>query len=212
MGTDGYSLLEQGKMDLILSSKPMDRRSVFEEAAGITTYKTQRDEALRKLESTEQNLLRVNDIVQEVKRQINSLERQARKAEKYQVLKVELDALQSRFLIKELKKTRTAQAEIERELGRLKDAADSLDAAIKEKEASIAGLQLTLTEDEAALSTATQGVHAIESEAAQRDKQIELNWQPDHLSKASARDTPRPAKPGKLNARKSGLPGRTRGL
>jgi chromosome segregation protein len=175
VGTDGYSLLEQGKMDLILSSKPMDRRSVFEEAAGITTYKTQRDEALRKLESTEQNLLRVNDIVQEVKRQINSLERQARKAEKYQVLKSELDTLQSRFLIKELKNTRGLQSEIERELEALKDGADSLEASIKEREAAISSLQLTLTEDEAALSSATQAVHAIESEAAQIDKQIELN-------------------------------------
>jgi len=175
VGTDGYSLLEQGKMDLILSSKPMDRRSVFEEAAGITTYKTQRDEALRKLESTDQNLLRVTDIVTEVKRQINSLERQARKAEKYQALKLELDGLQSKFLIKELKLTRTAVADIEREMQSLKNDMDAIEVSMKEKEARISQLQLTLTEDEAALSAATQGVHAIEAQAAQTDKQIELN-------------------------------------
>ncbi|MES2201406.1 MAG: chromosome segregation protein SMC [candidate division FCPU426 bacterium] len=175
VGTDGYSLLEQGKMDLILSSKPMDRRSVFEEAAGITTYKAQRDEALRKLDSTEQNLLRVNDIVQEVKRQINSLERQAKKAEKFQILKTELDGLQSRFLVREFKKNRTALAAMARELEGLRDAAQSLEAAIKEKDAAISGIQLSLIEDEASLSAATQGVHAIESEAAQIDKQVEIN-------------------------------------
>ncbi|MCG3175879.1 MAG: Chromosome partition protein Smc [Candidatus Omnitrophica bacterium] len=83
IGTDDYSVIEQGKMDRILNSKPEDRRSIFEEAAGITKFKSKKKEALRKLEQTEQNLLRVNDIIVEVKRQIGSIERQARKAEIY---------------------------------------------------------------------------------------------------------------------------------
>ena len=83
IGTESYSIIEQGKMDLILSSRPEDRRFVFEEASGITKYKTKKKEALRKLEQTEQNLLRINDIILEVKRQIGSIERQARKAERY---------------------------------------------------------------------------------------------------------------------------------
>lgn len=175
VGTDGYSLLEQGKMDLILSSKPMDRRSVFEEAAGITTYKTQRDEAIRKLESTDQNLLRVSDIVAEVKRQINSLERQARKAERYQVLKSELDALQSKFLAKELRGMRRELGELEGGIEGLKDKMGGVEASMKEREAQMMGLQVSLGEDEAALSIATQGVHNVEAEAAQTDKHIELN-------------------------------------
>ncbi len=83
IGTESYSIIEQGKMDLILSSHPEDRRFIFEEASGITKYKSKKKEALRKLEQTEQNLLRINDIILEVKRQIGSIERQARKAEKY---------------------------------------------------------------------------------------------------------------------------------
>ncbi len=83
IGTESYSIIEQGKMDLILSSRPEDRRFVFEEASGITKYKAKKKEALRKLEQTEQNLLRINDIIIEVKRQIGSIERQARKAERY---------------------------------------------------------------------------------------------------------------------------------
>lgn len=83
IGTESYSIIEQGKMDLILSSRPEDRRFVFEEASGITKYKAKKKEALRKLEQTEQNLLRINDIILEVKRQIGSIERQARKAERY---------------------------------------------------------------------------------------------------------------------------------
>ncbi|MFA5085667.1 MAG: chromosome segregation protein SMC, partial [Candidatus Omnitrophota bacterium] len=83
IGTESYSIIEQGKMDLILSSHPEDRRFVFEEASGITKYKSKKKEALRKLEQTEQNLLRINDIILEVKRQIGSIERQARKAQRY---------------------------------------------------------------------------------------------------------------------------------
>ena len=90
IGTESYSIIEQGKMDLILSSRPEDRRYVFEEASGITKYKAKKKEAMRRLEDTENNLLRINDIIQEVKRQISSIERQARKAEKY---KVELEKL-----------------------------------------------------------------------------------------------------------------------
>src|SRR4029078_4371263 len=77
VGRTSYSIMAQGNITQILSSKPEDRRMVAEEAAGITKYKTQKTEALRKLEYTEQNLLRVADLVREVKRQIGSLQRQA---------------------------------------------------------------------------------------------------------------------------------------
>ncbi|MFC1590652.1 chromosome segregation protein SMC [Candidatus Omnitrophota bacterium] len=90
IGTESYSIIEQGKMDLILSSRAEDRRYVFEEASGITKYKSKKREAMRKLDEAENNLVRINDIIQEVKRQINSIERQARKAERY---KVEFDRL-----------------------------------------------------------------------------------------------------------------------
>src|ERR1700761_8952052 len=84
IGRSAYSIMEQGKIADILSSRPDDRRAIFEEAAGITKYKAQKKEAMRKLEYTEANLLRVQDIIKEVKRQIGSLQRQAAKARRYQ--------------------------------------------------------------------------------------------------------------------------------
>ncbi len=110
IGTESYSIIEQGKMDLILSSKPEDRRYVFEEASGITKYKSKKKEALRKLEQTEQNLLRINDIIQEVKRQISSIERQARKAERYKVDFDRLKDLEVKLSFSEYKNLKTREA------------------------------------------------------------------------------------------------------
>lgn len=93
IGTTSYSVMAQGQIDQILSSKPEDRRAVFEEAAGITKFKADRKEAIRKIEQTEQNLLREADILREMKRQIGSLQRQVGKAEKYRKLRDELRGL-----------------------------------------------------------------------------------------------------------------------
>ncbi len=86
IGRTSYSIMAQGQIDQVLSSKPDERRAVFEEAAGITKYKSQRREALSKLALTEQNLARVADVVGEVGRQIGSLRRQAAKAMRYKRL------------------------------------------------------------------------------------------------------------------------------
>ncbi len=93
IGTTSYSVMAQGQIDLILSSRPEDRRAVFEEAAGITKFKADRKEAIRKIEQTEQNLLREADVLREMKRQINSLQRQVGRAQKYKELRDELRGL-----------------------------------------------------------------------------------------------------------------------
>ena len=83
LGMRSYSLMEQGKVDQILSSRPEERRAIFEEASGITKYKSKKEEALRRLERTGENLLRLADIIVEVNRQIKSMERQVNKAHRY---------------------------------------------------------------------------------------------------------------------------------
>jgi chromosome segregation protein len=96
VGAEAYSLIQQGKVDLVVSAKPDDRRQIFDEAAGITKYKSKKKEALSKLEDTQANLLRINDIVVEVKRQIASIERQAKKAQRY---KEEFEVLKNYELV-----------------------------------------------------------------------------------------------------------------
>ncbi len=97
IGTDAYSILEQGKMDQVINAKPQERREIFEEAAGITKFKSKKTEALRKLEYTEENLIRVNDIIKEVKRQIHSVQRYAVKASRYRKLFDEVKMLEVAF-------------------------------------------------------------------------------------------------------------------
>jgi chromosome segregation protein len=98
VGRTSYSILAQGHITQILSSKPEDRRMIFEEAAGITKFKSQKKESLRKLEYTEQNLLRIADTIAEVKRQIGSLQRQAAKARRYQQISSELQHLETQLV------------------------------------------------------------------------------------------------------------------
>jgi len=83
VGADAYSLIEQGKVDVLLQSGPLERRLIFEEAAGISKYKAKRREAERKLARTEQNLLRLGDILEEVERRLRSVKYQAGKARNY---------------------------------------------------------------------------------------------------------------------------------
>src|SRR4051812_7298492 len=93
VGTKAYSIVEQGKIGLIVSARPEDRRSLIEEAAGITKYKSRKKASERKMELTEQNLLRVGDRVGELERNVASLQRQAAKAERYVSYRNELEML-----------------------------------------------------------------------------------------------------------------------
>ncbi len=90
VGREGYSIIGQGRIDEILSSKGDERRRIFEEAAGIVKYKTRRNEAANKLEKEQQNLLRVDDIIGELEVQLEPLEKQSEKAKRYLTFKEEL--------------------------------------------------------------------------------------------------------------------------
>ena len=86
VGKSAYSVMEQGKIDLILSNKPEDRRYIIEEAAGITKYKVKKEEALSRLKQSNENIIRIKDIIEEVKSQYNHMKKQAEKAEKFKNL------------------------------------------------------------------------------------------------------------------------------
>ena len=149
IGAESYSIVAQGKIDLVLSSKPEERRLVFDEASGITKYKTQKREAMRKLEETEQNLLRINDIITEVKRQITSLERQANKARKYKEVFEELKSKEINLAILEKKRLLEQKDRLIKQLNELQSKESGLLNTIKEQEAKISNqrTELKILED-----------------------------------------------------------------
>lgn len=106
IGRDGYSIIGQGRIDEILSTKSEERRNIFEEAAGIVKYRTRKNEAEKKIENTRQNLLRINDIVNEIENQLGPLENQAEKAKKFLEIRDKLKYLEVGLLISNINKNK----------------------------------------------------------------------------------------------------------
>jgi len=121
LGPESYALIEQGRIGQILSSRPTDRRAIIEEAAGITKFKTKKRLAEARLEDAKQNLARVNDIFDEVTRQMNSLKRQASKAERYAKLRDEMRATLRVVLASKFAQLDRDSAEIDEQINALSD-------------------------------------------------------------------------------------------
>jgi len=172
-----YSMMEQGKIDMILSSRPEDRRTVFEEAAGITKYKSQKREALRKLEATEANLLRIGDIIKEVKRQIGSLQRQAGKAKRYQALHADLRVLDTHQSRKQLQALETKLGECQREIDRLTESEKDSRAKIDNGESGLAQERQGLDRIDTQIADGRAEAQRLHSEIAAHRSRIELNKQ-----------------------------------
>ncbi|WP_080507613.1 chromosome segregation protein SMC [Bryobacter aggregatus] len=165
LGPESYAIIEQGRIGQILSNKPMDRRSIIEEAAGITKFKTRRRLAESRLESARQNLNRVFDILEEVGRQVNSLKRQAAKAKRYDELKTELDThiklvLSNRFRYLEREATKVAL-----ELNESTNAYTELATNLSTKDADQQKLQARFYEIESALTASRKQLAELRLEA-----------------------------------------------
>jgi chromosome segregation protein len=134
LGGAHYAIIEQGRIGQILSSKPLDRRALIEEAAGITKFKSRKRTTELKLESARQNLLRLNDIISEIERQVNSLKRQAQKARRYRRLREEMRGVQKLVFTFDYYRLNDAndRVTLELESARIKQA--EIDALLAERE------------------------------------------------------------------------------
>jgi len=175
IGRSAYSIMEQGKIDMILSSRPEDRRAIFEEAAGITKYKAQKKEALRKLEATEANLLRLSDIIKEVKRQIGSLQRQAGKARRYQSLIADLKMLETHAARRQFDLFAEQQESTVAELARLGDRQTQCEQEIEARESEVAVQRAALDEMEQRLNSARQGVSELKTRISNHENRVVFN-------------------------------------
>src|SRR6478609_7184178 len=172
-----YSMMEQGRIDMILSSRPEDRRAVFEEAAGITKYKTQKREALRKLEATDVNLLRIGDVIKEVKRQIGSLQRQAGKARRYQALHTDLRVLETHHASKQLASLEHELAASRKEIESLMDSEKTVRTKIDSGETALAEERGALDKIDTEIAESRAEVQRLDSEIGTHRNRIEFNRQ-----------------------------------
>jgi chromosome segregation protein len=177
VGRAAYSMMEQGRIDLILSSRPEDRRAVFEEAAGITKYKTQKREALRKLEATETNLLRISDIIKEVKRQIGSLQRQAGKARRYQTLLADLRVLDTHHSRRQLDQLEAELQTSRVEGERLAESERATQTKIDTNEDRLTDQRQEVDEIEGRIADARAEVQRLQNEIATHRSRIDFNEQ-----------------------------------
>jgi len=166
-GTKGHTVIAQGQIDQILNASPQDRRELIEETAGIVRYKKQKAEALRKLDATQQNLLRVRDIIAEVKKQLNSLERQARQARSYQVLQQEARSLEIQLLSNEYRRLRKTIAEVERELEELSGQESAQAAEQARFNADLERVRLAITEAGVTITSRREELSKVEQQQAQ---------------------------------------------
>ncbi len=182
LGAKAYAIIEQGKIGQILSSRPTDRRQLIEEAAGVTKYKARRRAAELKLEASQQNLTRIDDIIFEVEKQRAALKRQAAKARRYKRLREELRRWEK---VQFARKYRVLAEAIETARARLagRRAEESAAAArLAASEDALSRIRLELAQAEADAARQREAAHARELEIDRRQNQISLNQQQlEHL-------------------------------
>ena len=163
IGAHAYSLISQGQVDMILSSKPEERRALFDEAAGIAKYKARRRVALRKLEMAENNLLRLGDVIHEVARQMRSLKRQVGAANRYDGYERELRELEVREAFAQYSSLTGQEKNLKNAVSEVSADQESALSALSVEEAAREQLGMDLLECDRQLLASRENVHAVDS-------------------------------------------------
>ena len=174
IGPDSYSLIEQGRIDLVLSSRPEERRYIFEDAAGIIKYKSRKDAAVRKMDRADANLLRLQDTIIEVRRRINSLRRQANAAQRYRRFQDELRSLELRLALLRYREQSAEHTELS---GRTKELGDQLEQVttnLSSEESYLEKVRLDALEAEKTLSQSRDQSRDFQSQIEKKESQSAL--------------------------------------
>jgi chromosome segregation protein len=174
IGVKAYSIIEQGQVDQLLTASKTDRRAIFEEAAGVSKYKAQKKEALRKLERTDQNLLRLADILGEVQKQLRSVKLAAGKARNYLQYSQRLKELQVNYSLVEYHKITTQSTDKKGNLGRLEEQLAATAAEVSRNDAIVSELGQRIVETENEINRADNSLVSVQSKIEQQLQRIEF--------------------------------------
>ncbi len=174
VGREGYSIIGQGRIDEILSNRSDERRLVFEEAAGITKYKARKREAERKLESTKQNLLRINDILIELETQLGPLEKQAQTARRYIELSNELKGIEVSLFLETIDKLRIKLEDVDSQTKIIRDQIDEENRRIENIKNKNRSKNEKLEEIKKEIDELNNQIHNLDSRIEKNESQINL--------------------------------------
>ena len=175
VGKDGYSIISQGKIDEILSTKSEERRHIFEEASGIVKYKTRKDEAVKKLANTDSTLARVNDVIAEIENNLEPLEKKCEVAKKYLGLKDKLKVLDVRIFIQSLNQNAEALCKIDDVIETFTNDISKEEAISAELEKSKMNLKERLAEVTLKIEETQSKFYETESENQKLSSKIEIS-------------------------------------
>jgi chromosome segregation protein len=185
IGINAYSIIEQGKVDFILNSRPQERRLLFEEAAGVSKFRERKRVALMKMESTEQNLLRLRDIIGEIRRQISGLNRQVKRAERFRAYKGEIKGIESKVAAEEYAELLKKRDGIEAGLAELREQGTKVTRMVRRTQSFIEHTRQRLREVEEGLNEAQRRTLGVQNELQRGEDGIEaLNRELDRLSRS----------------------------
>ena len=174
IGKDGYSIIEQGKVDEILSNNPVNRRKVFDEACGISKYRYKKNESERNLKNTKENLARINDIYVEIENQIKPLYNQQVKARKYLDLSEQLKKIEVNNYIREIQKIENQLKEINSQYEALIKELDNIDKSKIDFEESSKEINTQIEEVDKSIEKASEYINSIKSVIDKKDYEINL--------------------------------------
>ena len=174
IGKDGYSIIEQGKVDEILSNNPVNRRKVFDEACGISKYRYKKNESERNLKNTKENLARINDIYVEIENQIKPLYNQQVKARKYLDLSEQLKKIEVNNYIREIQKIENQLKEINSQYEALIKELDNTDKSKIDFEESSKEINTQIEEVDKSIEKASEYINSIKSVIDKKDYEINL--------------------------------------
>ncbi|MFQ5424824.1 MAG: chromosome segregation protein SMC, partial [Phycisphaerae bacterium] len=172
VGVDAYCVIEQGRVDVLLQANPADRRTIFEEAAGINKYKARKKEALRRLDRVDQNLQRLQDIVDEVEKRLRSVKLAAGKARNYQAYSQRLRELRSRYALAEYHRLKTGGDDLDREIAGLSDRSTALRTELSNTEARASAANVRIVDLEREMSDAESRLLAVQSQITAHEERI----------------------------------------
>ncbi len=174
IGVNGYSIVEQGRVEHLINANPQERRFLIEEAGGIAKYKERKRLALMKMEATQQNLIRIQDIISEVKRQIVTLERQVKRAEEYKAMRKEIREIELRFALQDYGELSEKGETARGYLKALREREAIISAQMAEKEASVERMKLKSLEEEEKLRTIQQELYELNQRIQKIENEVEF--------------------------------------